>query len=216
MHNNPAAVAFSEAGDMTAQQHDAIVPLYRHPNALISIGTGKAKENSVFSLRGLMLTAKKKLTDTEVVHTTLESTIGGGRSRTLYRRFNVAESELEDNLKGLASIKLDSCKKQKRKRHLPWPKTRELHNTKLEIEAMKGDDTNKYNPEHYRYKTFDQIRDRTLQFCNLGEVDGKAIRTEIHECARALVEYSRRRRDVDETRWEKFRTHPDPRYGRPN
>lgn len=212
MHNNPAMVAFKEAENMTAN-HNAMFPDYKKPNALISIGTGKTKESSVFSLRGLILAAKQRLTDTEVAHTYLEDTIGGGHSRTLYRRLNVMESEQERGIKGLASIKLDSCKKQKRQRYLPWPRTREIHNTDLEIEAMNGDDTNKYNPLDYRYKTFDEIRDRTLHFCASGKVGGKRVKTEISECAMALVKYSQKRREDDETRWKQFRRCSSPANG---
>lgn len=38
------------------------------------------------------------------------------------------------------------------------------------------------------------------------------MKQEIEDCARLLVDYSRRRKADDTERWQRFRRHPDPEH----
>lgn len=78
-----------------------------------------------------------------------------------------------------------------------------------------------YKPEKYEYTTFRTIKRRTDKYCRSsrysflrqqGNHEPQNVKAEIEQCARLLVDYSRRRRDDDLERWRRFRRHPDPQH----
>lgn len=197
--NNPTKVAYYEARDMIPNR--GANP--QDPPVMISIGTGKSKEYSKFTKSGLLFWARNKLVDTEGVHEEMTTTL----RHIFYRRLNVTEHDADHDFTGLGSIKLDACRRQRATGHFPWSKTRTLENGDIELEAMENDNTGDYDPTKYRYKTFDEIRRRTLQFC-----DFPATRQDIKACASKLDEISEGRRNDDHERWQQFRRHPHPDY----
>ncbi|KAJ2987846.1 hypothetical protein NUW58_g4285 [Xylaria curta] len=80
-----------------------------------------------------------------------------------------------------------------------------------------------FKPSKYDYKTFDDIRDRTIQYCNSiqeGEQDNHDIKKLIISCATMLREQSLRRRNLERAgtpgvrSFTQFRKHPNPKSKR--
>jgi hypothetical protein len=201
---------------------------------LVSFGTGKAMPHTKFGgLLTLAKYARKAITDTEKAHATTRefATLAGAD----YFRFDVRP--IENIHGGLSHIKLDECKKKRRK-GMPTATTPLLDAEEEEPHAADPDaildlmdaqnaelasQPNRkggYKPHKYEYTTFDAIKRLTDEYCASrpysisAEEDasdaGQNVSAEIDRCARILVEYSRRRRAADPVRWSKFRKHPDP------
>lgn len=71
-----------------------------------------------------------------------------------------------------------------------------------------------FNPQKFTYKTFDKIRDRTVDYIHQGIYrDSDLVQTRIEECARLLWSIALDRRRLTKNRWDEFRRHPDPSFG---
>jgi hypothetical protein len=94
----------------------------------------------------------------------------------------------------------------------------DVHN---DTDAAQPGAKDSYRPDRYEYTTFRDIKDLTDRYClskhysflrEQGHHEAQNVRREIDQCARKLVEYSRRRRENDPERWRRFRRHPDPQH----
>lgn len=207
------------------------------PKMLLSIGTGARSEASRFgisilnySLRCITSTTKEE----ERARETLRIIPGSE-----YFRLDVPDTQIPGE--GLSKIGLAECKKKRIRRLFRKngvETTTQNGNSRTSSSSPDGTqsittfdeainiardrDSNlrrlaairhtHFEPHNFDYKTFDRIRDRTIQYIHHLERDPALGRTDIDRCAHLLWETSRRRRNLTEDRWEAFRKHPDPRF----
>ncbi|KAF7537441.1 hypothetical protein G7054_g3728 [Neopestalotiopsis clavispora] len=203
-HNNPSQLAWHEATVMAHQPSDAFDE-DKSPRVLLSVGTGKVKESRKIGLLNILHAMKNKFMDTEEVHKNLPSSIKGFCT---YWRFNVPESKSRRKKTGLDHIKLDQCKKTRRKSRLPFRKHTATDNEDVgELERSIHDPKKGgYKPNKYHYSTYDDIKLRTLDYCR-GTGD-ENISGKIKESAKLLYDLSQEREKADNVRWGKFWKHP--------
>lgn len=181
-HNNPASLAWNEANEMAHLPGDRPDPKTKGPCVLLSIGTGKAQPPRKVGLYNLLLSARHKLTDTEGTHDNIERLMPNVECK--YWRFNVPASSPVDGIKGLDTVKLDACKKE-RKGSRFWGRSQPVRRNDADsftdalTEEMKGG----YKPDKYYYRTYEQIRDRTMRYrktnntsLNIGECAGELLK----------------------------------------
>lgn len=223
--NNPAVYAWNEATQMAhvprLAKSDWQPSIF--PQGLVSIGTGRKKQATRFGGRWDWMSwlhlAMHTITETQQAHydaRCLAETHGAA-----YFRFDVPESG-KDTPQGMPSIKLDECKKS-RKRQPKRPrdseealKAAEKKDRQLQDDVRGWDGRGKYDPDKYTYKTFDELRDRTVMYLHGSESSPRdpgedtPVQNMVEECARLLLQVSRDRRawKGETEKWERFRKYP--------
>jgi hypothetical protein len=112
-YNNPAVIAWNEATLMANTPGEPYQPA-RFPKALVSLGTGKAKEHSRMGTLSLVKWSFGHITDTHGPHVDALALVGQHPTSS-YFRFNVPEGATNGQHRGLSQVKMDHCKKKKKK-----------------------------------------------------------------------------------------------------
>lgn len=208
-HNNPAVLAWHEANEMAHKPSDTIDSRRtKGPQVLLSVGTGKTKQPRRFGLYNLLLSGRNQLTDTEETHRKLENFIVPGECA--YWRFNVPASTTNRNEPGLETIKLDACKKERMGAFGRKSRVSSGTDSFKDAETEEGEKGG-YKPQKYHYKTYEDIRKRTQNYCRVpNPTDNDNIPRDIERCARMLFDISQERKK-DQARWNAFQEHPNPR-----
>ncbi|KAI0505912.1 acyl transferase/acyl hydrolase/lysophospholipase [Xylaria bambusicola] len=198
------------------------------PYALVSLGTGMTETQHQFSLKSMISFAIKNITDTEAAHK--ETKDRAANLSRHYFRFNVPYKSREHGHGGLAKVSMSACEKS-RKRPLRNEKAstnesapqrqgtlkltdlRAQEDQRIYEEAENAEKGRKggFKPSKYHYKTFDEIRKQTLEYC-----DG--ISGEINECANILRKQMVKRKNdngASGASFVAFRQHPDPQWKDP-
>ncbi|KAI1146814.1 hypothetical protein F4825DRAFT_439502 [Nemania diffusa] len=198
------------------------------PKTLISTGTGRPDEHTRFGVWSLISFIVANFVNTKGPHQEMQRRQEEEEKRGTgfrYFRFDVPN---EHGQPDLAKIKLSECKKN----HItPWH-TRtasrlrrgdagrtglvdggpDVDTTRLQVVTREDNqwqrqaaqkDKGGFKPIKYRYQTFDDIRERTLGYCERDE-------NIIKDCAAILFNQSKARRQNNRKRWQEFRDHPDP------
>ncbi|KAI0098144.1 FabD/lysophospholipase-like protein [Nemania sp. FL0031] len=97
-----------------------------------------------------------------------------------------------------------------------------LQQIKIEDQGLQEDvrETHKggFKPSKYTYETFNNVRERTIQYCYSEQEQGQNVGKLITECATALRDRSLKRRNLERTQlagvrsWTSFRKNPNPNH----
>ncbi|KLU86460.1 hypothetical protein, variant [Magnaporthiopsis poae ATCC 64411] len=229
--NNPCNIAYNEALYMSMPNRGNPDNTNRGDVALLlSVGTGKTGAETRFGQHGLGLFTwmRRQITETQTPHENTQEV--ARRAHTEYFRFSVPPRAGEGGHAGLSKIKLGECKRES---IAPWWRSLPLMARlfppqqrpdppgwygALRDEAREGRGRGTrggYKPDKYRYPTFEDIFERTEEYCHDGLYDREhhpaaTTASAIDRCATALVEYARLRHANDPERWKCFVSHPHP------
>ena len=227
-NNNPSDLAWNEAKYMANKKE----PLNGKVLGLVSLGTGQAHPESRFGMMNLWKWTRKTITETSRAHGHVHDRAMDAGAK--YWRFDVRPDDKYRD--GLAGIKLDECKRTRRKKK----KNKELTESptssltgdadwheNLQLEAMEEDhklrklqDSNMprnkgYNPVKYEYTTFDEIFKRTEHYCmscQYEEGTNREVKDVIDDCAEFLLKVARNRWKKNRTQFRRFVSHPNPKH----
>lgn len=76
----------------------------------------------------------------------------------------------------------------------------------MELRRRAAANSTCFDPQTYTYRTFDKIRDRTIDYLYRSERD------RIESCAQLLRNIAKGRKQRTAKRWQDFRQHPDPNF----
>lgn len=215
--NNPAVEAWNEARLMTTTGAG--------PKLLLSIGTGRQKEQSRFGLLRLAKFAFRHIASTTGPDQEARGLFNND-SDTKYFRFTVPADARH---KGLHKIRLAECKKKRRRQRAQdeandpgWPA--QVYEARRDDELLRAEAVSEaaasaegsssgFAPDDYTYTTFDKLRDRTIAYLYTGPPRNSShfsVPDSMLECAQLLWDRSSRRREANSQRWNDFRNHPGP------
>jgi hypothetical protein len=171
------------------------------PYMLVSVGTGRPSGHSRFGAISILKWILTNIMDTLMAHRSAGALVA--------QCPHVPSTPVNS---GLSHIRMDRCQKRRKRKGVSATNVDQTisENDRSATEREKGG----YKPHKYEYKTFDQIRERTLAYLDSQEDDNHSVSDRIDCCARELRNRHLGRRKVPSgrERWDLFRKHPNPRY----
>lgn len=187
-NNNPSNIAWREAKLMSNQADQYAGKV----GALVSLGCGEREriglfgnQKNPFYIIKALRHGKYKITDTEGPH--METAALADESGSPYFRFSVRPVEGDRGYDGLSGVKLSECKRQPRSGGREWvrdaarnviasatrssswsaahpPARVPVPRPDWYASLLSDARTGKFDPDRYKYTTYDKIFDRTQEY----------------------------------------------------